>query len=286
MVIVTSNWHHLHPYTSFQVQWLVVAMPTFETIPLEIREHVYHHLLWPYQHVGSGQAIYPTPLVHGLSKHRARPYESLHPAILGVSRKINAEAIETLYGVNRFMFIMGPEVDDLKKWFEKVGTKNLQRIRKAGIILVSVDHPVRTYPEIHEMNRTFSKCLKMFVNGCPKVQDLSILECWTTGRVRMAASAHVLALTKVGPLKQLTLQNWVSLDAADQMTRLMGFRGCSHLHFEMKPLTHPMDIRDGNNKPVWTVTVKAIEEKDEAVKAKVARAWKKFDEALEKELDL
>ncbi|KAI9876177.1 MAG: hypothetical protein M1830_007078, partial [Pleopsidium flavum] len=194
-------------------------MPTFEGLPREIRDDIYCLLLrQPHDDVIPALAYV---------RRKYSTVSSLHPAILGVNRQIHAEAASILYGANQFGFLNGIEVDDLKRWFEKVGSENLQRIRTATVILVPFCHSHLTHQQIHGINKTFSKCLRMFALGCSKLQDLAVAENWVGQRPHMAASDHVLALSRVVPLRRLNLVNWVSLETADHVVRLLGLKGRS-----------------------------------------------------------
>ncbi len=261
-------------------------MPTFKSLPVEIRNDIYRLLLCPNDGIGRrGRHIVPVPLVKGEIKYNPHPHKPIHPAVLGVSRQIHDESASVLYGVNCFSFISSLEVHLLCQWFEKVGTENLQRIRRATIVLVPYEQSRLTHQQTHDINRIFSKCLKIFTARCSKLQQLAIVENWPSAKVQMAASQHVLALTKVVGLRELKLKRWVSLEAADQMIRLLGLRGQSEIKFEMK-MTN-VNGREAviHNKPVWDMVVTANANVDEVVMERLARAWDIFDGVLDLGLD-
>lgn len=118
----------------------------------------------------------------------------------------------------------GPQVLNLKRWLDQVGSDNLRRIRKAAVTLASGSPTEPSREDLFKINRLFTVCLRKVITGCPELQDLVINECGSSNKLMLPISDHVLALTRVTGLERLSLRRWTSLYAADQMIRLLGLR--------------------------------------------------------------
>lgn len=263
-------------------------MSTFESIPLEIRHQVYALLLcgnpggeWSW-HVLADALLAPKILQEDKASMQ------LHPAIMGVSRQIHAEAASVLYGWNRFHFDNTPVVLNFKRWLRRVGSDNLRRIRKAAVNLESNGPATQGLYRMSQMdrrNRVFTECLKRIIIGCPELRDLVITECdmSLSNYHTVPIADHVLALTRVRGLERLRLRRWSSLYAADQMIRVLGLSEKSEVwveRFHIEAVGKKVVEYDFSR---YHVLINQIENEDEVTADRAGRSWDVFKKALGRE---
>lgn len=266
-------------------------MSTFETIPLEIRHLVYTLLLCGNPGGEWSWHVLPTALLVPKILQEDKASMQLHPAIIGVSRQIHAEAASVLYGWNRFHFDNTPLVLNFKRWLGQVGSDNLRRIRKAAVSLASNGPPksdtTGRYREskIDRRNRVFTECLKRIIIGCPDLRDLVITECDVSlaNYLYVPIADHVLALTRVRGVERLSLRRWSSLYAADQTIRVLGLREKSKVRVQRvcSEAVGKKVVKYESSR--YHVLVDKIDNKDQVTANRAGRSWDAFEKVLGRE---